>query len=123
MPWRYRQLRVRDPDVFLLLPATPRAHRHARILRTIPVDHTIFCCRYPDLHHRLLAFAYKSCSRGQAHVHLEELMARFVAALSLVLLVASVASAQNPPQSDPQAVALATQAMTALTNGVALRDV
>jgi hypothetical protein len=25
-----------------------------RILRTIPVDHTIFCFRYPDLHHRLL---------------------------------------------------------------------
>jgi transposase len=33
---------------------TPLAHRHARILRTIPVDHTIFCFRYPDLHHRLL---------------------------------------------------------------------
>src|SRR5438132_5090935 len=36
MSRRHRQLRVRDPDVFLLLPATPLAHRHARILRTIP---------------------------------------------------------------------------------------
>jgi hypothetical protein len=55
MPRRHRQLRVRDPDVFLLLPATPLAHRHARILRTIPVDLTIFSFRYPDLHHGLLA--------------------------------------------------------------------
>src|ERR1700751_5757135 len=55
MPRRPRQLRVRNPDVFLLLPATPLAHRHARILRTIPVDHTIFSFRYTDLHHRLLS--------------------------------------------------------------------
>src|SRR6266849_9959699 len=54
MSRRHRQLRVRDPDVFLFLPATPLAHRHARILRTIPVDHTIFCFRYPDFHHGLL---------------------------------------------------------------------
>ncbi len=37
-----------------LLFATPLAHRHARILRTLPVDHTIFCFRYPDFHHGLL---------------------------------------------------------------------
>src|ERR1700680_1142828 len=55
MPGRSPHLPVRDPDVFLLLPATPFVHRHARILRTILVDHTIFCFRYPDLHHRLLA--------------------------------------------------------------------
>src|ERR1035438_1377601 len=54
MPRRYRQLRMRDPDVFLLLPPTPLVHRHPRILRTIPVDHISFCFRYPDLHHRLL---------------------------------------------------------------------
>src|SRR4029077_20157859 len=54
MSRRHRQLRVRNPDVFLLLPATPLAHRHARILRTLPVDHTISCFRYPDLHHGLL---------------------------------------------------------------------
>ena len=59
MPRRHRQLRVRDPDVFLLLPATPLAHRHARILRTIPVDHTIFCFRYPDLHHGLIGLCVK----------------------------------------------------------------
>src|SRR5882672_4131901 len=49
MSWRHCQLRVRDPDVFLLLPATPLAHRHAHILRTIPVDHTIFCFTVPRL--------------------------------------------------------------------------
>src|SRR5215831_18423759 len=54
MARRHCQLRVCDPEVFLLLPATPLAHRHARILRTIPVDHTLFCFTYPDLHHRLL---------------------------------------------------------------------
>src|SRR6202035_415330 len=46
--------RMRDPDVFLLLPATSLAHRHARILRTFPVDHISFCFTYPDLHHGLL---------------------------------------------------------------------
>jgi len=40
-----------------------------------------------------------------------------------LLLLVSVAFAQNPPQSDPRAVALATQAMTAVTNGVAVSDV
>src|SRR4029077_2435572 len=54
MSRRHRQLRVRDPDVFLFLPATPLAHRHARILRTTPVDHTISCFGYPDLHRGLL---------------------------------------------------------------------
>src|ERR1700730_12818776 len=54
MSRRHRQLRVRDPDVFLFPPATPLAHRHAGILRTIPVDHTISCFRYPDLHRGLL---------------------------------------------------------------------
>src|SRR3984885_14326220 len=55
MPGRYRQLRIRDPDVFFLLPATSLAHRHARILRTFPVDLFSFCFTYPDLHHGLLA--------------------------------------------------------------------
>src|SRR5262245_23208340 len=64
MARRHCQLRVCDPKVFLLLPATPLAHRHPRILRTIPVDHTLFCFTYPDLHHRLLrnCFASSSCS-------------------------------------------------------------
>jgi hypothetical protein len=55
MPGRYRQLRMRDPDVFLLLPATSLAHRHARILRTFPVDLFTFYFTYPDLHHGLLS--------------------------------------------------------------------
>jgi hypothetical protein len=59
MSRRHRQLRVRDPDIFLLLPTTPLAHRHARILRTLPVDHTIFCFKYPDLHHGLLSSTLK----------------------------------------------------------------
>jgi hypothetical protein len=50
-------------------------------------------------------------------------MARCGFAVPLILLLVSVASAQNPPQSDPQAVSLATQAMAALTNGVAVSDV
>lgn len=50
-------------------------------------------------------------------------MARFGFGVPLLLLLVSVASAQNPPQSDPQAVSLATKAMTALMNGVALSDV
>src|SRR5262249_35298696 len=45
MARRHCQLRVCDPEVFLLLPATPLAHRHARILRTIPVDHTLYAIR------------------------------------------------------------------------------
>src|ERR1700677_3305997 len=54
MPGRDRQLRMRDPDVFLLLSATPFVHRHPHILRTIPVDHISFYFTYPDLHHGLL---------------------------------------------------------------------
>jgi hypothetical protein len=50
-------------------------------------------------------------------------MARFVFAVPLILLLASVAFAQNPPQSDPQALSLAGQAMAALTNGSPVSDV
>jgi hypothetical protein len=50
-------------------------------------------------------------------------MARCGFAVPLILLLVSVASAQIPPQSDPRAVSLATQAMTALMNGVAVGDV
>src|SRR5215471_12809860 len=49
MARRHRQLRVRDPDVFLLLPTTPLAHRHTRILRTIPVDQISFVVPVPRL--------------------------------------------------------------------------
>ncbi len=50
-------------------------------------------------------------------------MARCGFVLSFILLLVSVTFSQAPPQSDPQAVSLATQAMFALTNGVALSDV
>jgi len=41
----------------------------------------------------------------------------------LVLLLVAVASAQNPPQSDPQAVSLVSQSITALTGGTSISDV
>jgi hypothetical protein len=50
-------------------------------------------------------------------------MARFRFGVPLLLLLVSVASARNPPPSDPQAVSLATQGMTALKNVVAVRDI
>jgi hypothetical protein len=50
-------------------------------------------------------------------------MARFVVGVPLILLLVSVAFAQNPPHSDPHAVLLVTHAISALTNGVAVRDI
>lgn len=50
-------------------------------------------------------------------------MARFVVGLPLILLLASVASAQNPPQSDPRALTLVSQSVTALTGGTSISDV
>src|ERR1035438_10229301 len=38
MPRSRCQLRVRDPQIFLLLPLLARPHRHAPILQTKPVD-------------------------------------------------------------------------------------
>lgn len=43
--------------------------------------------------------------------------------MPLILLLASIASAQNPPQSDPQAVSFASQSIAALTGGNAISDV
>jgi hypothetical protein len=49
-------------------------------------------------------------------------MARFRFSPSLILLLASVASSQQP-QSDPQALSLASQSIAALTHGNAINDV
>src|SRR5579859_5351194 len=49
-------------------------------------------------------------------------MARCWFAVPLIVLV-SVASAQNPPQSDPQAVSFASKSIAALTGGNAISDV
>jgi hypothetical protein len=38
MSWSRRQLRMSDPNVFLLFPLLARPHRHTRILRILPVD-------------------------------------------------------------------------------------
>jgi hypothetical protein len=38
MPRSRCQLRMRDPQIFLLLPLLARPHRHAPILQTKPVD-------------------------------------------------------------------------------------
>jgi hypothetical protein len=45
MPRRRRQLRVRDPQIFLLRPLLARPHRHAPILQTKPVDTSILSSR------------------------------------------------------------------------------
>jgi hypothetical protein len=50
-------------------------------------------------------------------------MARCVFGVPLILLLASVAFGQNPPQSDPQAVSFASQSIVALTSGKAIHDV
>src|ERR1019366_9206568 len=42
MPRSRCQLRVRNPNLLLLLPPLMRPHRHVRILRIIPVTYTIF---------------------------------------------------------------------------------
>ena len=44
MPRSRGQLRVRYPDVLLLLPLLARPHRHVRILRTKLVDTSTFFC-------------------------------------------------------------------------------
>ena len=48
---------------------------------------------------------------------------RLAVGLSLSLFVAFFASAQNPPASAPQALALAAQSIGALTSGTAISDV
>ncbi len=50
-------------------------------------------------------------------------MARFGFGVSLILLLVSVVSAQNPPQSDPRALTLAAQSIAALTGGTNISDV
>jgi hypothetical protein len=50
-------------------------------------------------------------------------MARFVLGMPLILLLVSLAPAQNPPQSDPQAVSFASQSIVALTGGTTVSDV
>jgi hypothetical protein len=50
-------------------------------------------------------------------------MARCWFAVPLILLLVSVVFAQNPPQSDPQALSFASQSITALTRGKAISDV
>ena len=50
-------------------------------------------------------------------------MARFVVGVPLIVFLAALAFTQNPPQNDPQAVSLVTQAMTALTGGGSVNDV
>src|SRR6266849_2125390 len=43
------QLRVRDPQIFLLLPLLARPHRHAPILQTKPVDTSTLSARESKL--------------------------------------------------------------------------
>ena len=48
---------------------------------------------------------------------------RWCCLLLLILTALTLLFSQSQAQSDPQAVALATQAMTALTNGIPVNDV
>jgi hypothetical protein len=50
-------------------------------------------------------------------------MARCWFSAPLILLLVSLTSAQNPPQSDPQALSLVSQSITALTGGTIISDV
>jgi hypothetical protein len=50
-------------------------------------------------------------------------MARCVFGAPLIPLLVSVTSAQNPPQSNPQAVSFASQSIAALTGGNPVSDV
>jgi hypothetical protein len=50
-------------------------------------------------------------------------MARSWFVVSLILLFVSVISAQNPPQSDPQALSFVSQSLVALTAGTTISDV
>lgn len=50
-------------------------------------------------------------------------MARCWFGVPLILLLVSLTSAQNPPQSDPQALSLVSQSITALTGGTIISDV
>jgi hypothetical protein len=49
-------------------------------------------------------------------------MARWSFGVPLILLLVSVASAQNPPQNDPQALNLVAQSIAALTGGTVITD-
>ncbi len=50
-------------------------------------------------------------------------MARFLGCLFVVVSMVSIASALNPPASDPQALTYANQSLVALTNGTSISDV
>src|ERR1019366_7995359 len=71
MPRSRRQLRVRNPDVLLLLPSLAHPHCHTRIVGTTAVDRSIISSRHPDLHHRLLAPSPWPCltTRYTAHTN------------------------------------------------------
>src|ERR1035441_9283148 len=66
-----RQLRVRNPNVLLLLPLLARPHCHAHILRTTPVDHSFILGRHPEFHHRLLAAILWAASVDQLQLLVE----------------------------------------------------
>ena len=59
---------MRDPQPLLLLPLLARAHRHARILRIIPVDHTIFSVPESRLAPRAAKDEYVGYSQKCTHL-------------------------------------------------------
>src|SRR5882762_2688838 len=62
MSWSRCQLRVRDPQIFLLLPLLARPHRHAPILQTKPVDTSTLSVHESKLAPR--AVRHRACALG-----------------------------------------------------------
>src|ERR1019366_4127049 len=67
MPRSRRQLRVRDPEVLLLFPLLARAHRHAHILRTNPVDTSELSAHEPRLAPRAARVIPEEIAPAKAH--------------------------------------------------------
>jgi len=63
------------------------------------------------------------CSKKQEALHMGICIRRFHSILAILLSSTLLFPQAPPPQNDPQAVALAQQAVAALTNGVAVSDV
>src|SRR5216684_5171904 len=65
MPRSRCQLRVCDPQIFLLLPLLARPHRHAPILQTKPVDTSTLSAHESELAPRAAMGGYRAKSRRQ----------------------------------------------------------
>jgi hypothetical protein len=77
-----------------------------------------------DSDQKVFLISHPRLIRGVNRNHLRgELMARYWFGVSLMLLLASAAPAQNPPQSDPQALSFVSQSITSLGGSTSISDV